>query len=630
MLKQRQVIMSQTTTMIDIEELGTKHLYVNNPYRDTPKDTLTEFILELLKKLGNDTVATKGKWKKLLLECKRKYHISPGTFQLNYHYRKLLEAGHIERNYRFELFNSARNVRVNSGVVVVSLLMSGTPNDQTFTCAHDCYFCPNETPSEENNYTQQPRSYLMKEPAVLRANRNGFDTVKQVHDRLSTISLNGHNVDKLEIIALGGTFSCYPEDYQEAFSRDVFYAANTFFDDRESPRERLCVEEEIKLNETSRVRIIGYTIEDRPDYCNHAGVFQKYRRFGVTRIQIGIQHTNQKILDKVNRGSTKRDAEIAVSNAKDCCFKIDGHWMPDLPGSTPEIDLNMFKDVIYGDSLQLDQWKIYPCETVDHTEIKRWYEMGKYEHYSEEDLINLIMKVKNNVPPWIRLNRVIRDIPTNYHIAGIEKPNMRQIIQHKMKKIGWKCRCIRCREPKNSEIANKGIDNANIIIRDYKSSDGIEYFISMENTELDIIYGFCRLRLSKNAGIVLSVKKNRLGGKRIIESKKEIAFPELVNSALIRELHVYGTMNVVSENQQKTQHRGIGKALLKKAEEIAIENEFTKIAIISGVGVREYYRKRGYELENTFMTKYLLKESISDTTESESMGWISWLTSFIP
>ena len=613
--------------MIDIEELGTKHLYVNDPYRDIPEDKLTKFIVDLINNLDNTT--SKNKWKQLISEYKRKYNISPGTFQLNYHYRKLLEEEYIERNPRFELFNSAHNVRVDSGVVVVSLLMSGTPNGQTFTCAHDCYFCPNETPSEENNYIQQPRSYLMKEPAVLRANRNGFDTVRQIYDRLSTISLNGHNVDKLEIIALGGTFSCYPEDYQQAFSRDVFYAANTFFDNRENPRERLSVEEEIKINETARVRIIGYTIEDRPDYCNNASVFQKYRLFGVTRIKVGIQHTEQVILDRVNRGCTREDSEIAIRNAKDSCFKIDGHWMPDLPGSTPDMDWEMFQDVIYGHSLQLDQWKIYPCETVDHTEIKRWYEMGKYEHYPEEDLIELIMKVKKIVPPWIRLNRVIRDIPTNYHIAGIEKPNMRQIIQHKMNKLGWKCRCIRCREPKNLVIANQGIDDSEIIIREYESSGGTEYFISMENSELDIIYGFCRLRLSMNAGFVQSVKKNRLGGKKIVESKREIAFPELIGCGLIRELHVYGTMNVVSENIEKTQHRGIGKMLLKKAEEIAMDNGYYKTAVISGVGVREYYRKRGYELDNSYMIKKLYRIEDDNKNSNHRMSWIYWFRSII-
>ena len=615
-------------SLIDIEELGTKHLRVTDAYRGISEDTLTEYILDITKRL--DSSVDKKQWKQLLTEYRRKYHINPGTFQLNYHYRKLLEKGDIDRNAYFELFCSARNVRVDSGVVVASLLMSGTPDGQVFTCAHDCYFCPNEKPSEENNWTQQPRSYLMKEPAVLRANRNDFDTVFQIQDRLSTISLNGHNVDKLEVIALGGTFSCYPEEYQERFSRDIYYAANTFFDSRDDPRERLSIEEEITLNETARVRVIGYTIEDRPDYCNNVAVFQKYRRFGVTRIQIGIQHINQKLLDKVNRGCTQRDAEIAIQNAKNNCFKIDGHWMPDLPGATPEMDWKMFQTVIYGDTLQLDQWKIYPCETVDHTEIKRWFEQGKYEHYSEEELIELIMKVKKNVPPWIRLNRVIRDIPTDYHIAGIEKPNMRQIIHHKMAKLGWKCRCIRCREPKNTDIANQGIENAVIVIRQYNSSGGVEYFISMENRVLDIIYGFCRLRLSEQSGIVHAFKKNKLGGKRIIHSENQVAFPELLDCALIRELHVYGTMNVVSENQQKTQHRGIGKTLLKKAEEIALERGYDKVAIISGVGVRAYYRKRGYELENTFMTKYLKKNSdIHTHTKQETIGWMDWFKSFI-
>ena len=189
---------------------------------------------------------------------------------------------------------------------------------------------------------------------------------------------------------------------------------------------------------------------------------------------------------------------------------------------------------------------------------------------------------------------------------------------------GLKCRCIRCREPKNKQIAMDGIVDAEIIVRKYDSSGGEEYFISMENRKLDILYGFCRLRLSENAGKVRAVKKNKLGGKRIIESKTEIAFPELIGCALIRELHVYGTMNAVDENQQKTQHRGIGKALLQRAEEIAAENEYKKVAVISGIGVREYYKKRGYELNNTFMIKSLVKP-----IDNGEVGWIDWFKSFI-
>mgnify|MGYP001250645158 CR=1 FL=1 len=453
-------------SLIDIEELGTKHLRVTDPYRGIPKDTLTKYILDITKYV--DSSISKTQWKHLLTEFNRKYHINPGAFQLNYQYRIMLEKGEIERNAHFELFNSARHVRVDSGVVVASLLMSGTPNDQVFTCAHNCYFCPNEKPSEENNWTQQPRSYLMKEPAVLRANRNGFDTVMQIHDRLSTISLSGHNVDKVEIIALGGTFSCYPEDYQESFTRDVYYAANTFFDNRETPRERLSVEEEIKLNETARVRIIGYTIEDRPDYCNNAAVFQKYRRFGVTRIQVGIQHTNQQLLDKVNRGCTKEDAEVAIQNAKDSCFKIDGHWMPDLPGATPEMDWEMFQDVIYSKSLQLDQWKIYPCETVDHTEIKRWFEsvieVFKSTDYDIEfrryfgspvikskDTRECIRKMK---PIIGDINRVLSKQPTKHTIIFI-KERLRCAKTLVKKYIGLEYE--RYSGAKNDEVSIQGI-----------------------------------------------------------------------------------------------------------------------------------------------------------------------------
>jgi ELP3 family radical SAM enzyme/protein acetyltransferase len=307
--------------------------------------------------------------------------------------------------------------------------------------------------------------------------------------------------------------------------------------------------------------------------------------------------------------------------------------MPDLPGSTPELDNSMFNEVLENEFLQADQWKIYPCETIPFTTIERWHQMGKYEHYSEEELIEVIIQVKSNIHPWIRLNRVIRDIPTSYHIAGVSKPNMRQIIQHKMGKRGLKCKCIRCREVKKSQDAIDTLHLAEIVVREYKASEGIEYFISMENTERSVIYGFCRLRLSENTGKCRDIEYKKFGTKNVHMEHTIKVFPELINSALVRELHVYGTMNPVDKGTGiETQHRGIGKKLLAYAEKISIENGYKKIAVISGVGVREYYRKRGYSLISGYMIKSLdtIGDTSGDNKESQntSVGWLDWVKSF--
>ena len=257
--------------------------------------------------------------------------------------------------------------------------------------------------------------------------------------------------------------------------------------------------------------------------------------------------------------------------------------MPDLPFSSPEKDKKMFDMVLNSPDLQVDQWKIYPCEIVPWTIIKKWYENGTYKPYSHEDLIDVILDVKTKVHPWIRLNRVIRDIPNEYIIGGNNVTNLRQYLIQMLKDQGKKCKCIRCREVRYKQK----FDGIKLIVRQYESSGGQEYFISYESLNEETIFGFLRLRLSKNAGIG--------------------CIKEIENSALIRELHVYGKMMPTDKRNEINgmQHRGYGKKLMKKAEEIAIRNGYNRMAVISGIGVKNYYRKIGYHSEGTFMVKNL-------------------------
>lgn len=532
-------------------------------------------------------------------ECSRIYHKTPNTLSTNYvirlmsNYKEYTDhfyKNHIGYTY-FITFNKMKVVRNNSGIESIAILTS--PGD--FSCPMNCYYCPNEP--------GQPRSYLKDEPAVARANRNKFDAVYQIWERCSVLYLNGGSIDKLEIIVLGGTWSGYPIEYQERFIRDIYYAVNTFFSpkiqydnvDTETGvyysyvpnRSRLPLEEEIKLNTNSPLKIIGLTLETRPDWITPDEII-RLRRYNCTRVQIGLQHTNDSILKKINRGCNNQDSKNAIKLLKDNGFKVDIHLMPDLPGSTPEIDTVMFNTILTDPDLQADQMKIYPCETTPYTVIEKWYNAGKYQHYDEKTLIALIKDFKNKIHPWIRLNRVIRDIPSQYIIAGLgdsNRPDMRAMIQKEMAVEGLCCKCIRCREPKNNNNAMQYFkdENTKITVRSYPSSGGLEVFISLESDNehtyksTRYIYGFCRLRIPD-------------------KHNNKLVFAELKDCAMIRELHVYGTMNKVGINTliNSFQHSGIGKQLIGYAIRIARDHHYNKICVISGVGVRNYYKNLGF------------------------------------
>lgn len=467
-----------------------------------------------------------------------------------------------------------------SGIISITIVQSPHPNGQSFSCKHNCYYCPNEPAHEGNNFQDQPRSYLYNEPAVRRANQHGFKAIEQMINRLDTLYMNGHEIDKLEIILEGGTYTEYPPDYLETYNRDIFFVANTYFD--KNPRKPLSISEEIKINETAKVHIIGICIETRPDAIDDIWI-RRFRDWGVTRIQLGVQHTDNKILKKINRGHTIEQALECMKYLKDNCFKIDIHIMPDLPGATPEIDKKMF-DYIYS-VLHPDQMKVYPCEVVPWTIIEKWYKKGLYKPYFEKDPRDLIEVVKyamTTCPHHIRLPRVIRDIPISYIQAGNPYANLRQIIDNELSKENNMCMDIRTREIGRHPLYYKR--PAKYTITKFEANDGIEYFIQYESTDKKALFGFIRMRFPpKNHNPV---------------------FPVLKNKALIRELHVYGNTNVVGRTSTSgVQHTGIGTKLLKKAERVAKFNLYTGIVVISGEGVKDYYRKRGYKEEDTFMVK---------------------------
>ena len=475
-----------------------------------------------------------------------------------------------------------------SGILSVTIISSGSPwrfdkdgkkEIVNFTCKNDCYYCPNEGPSKDNNFTRQPRSYLTMEPGLLRSNSCGFDPIKQMNSRLSTLEKMGHTIDKLEVLVLGGTWSSYPKEYQEEFVTHLYYAANTYYDKRETI---LSLEEEIELNEKAKVHIIGLTLETRSDSIN-INEIKNFRRYNCTRIQIGIQHTDNAVLKMNNRGESIEKVKKAIKMLKTNNFKIDGHLMLNLYGSTVEKDRIMLNEILTDPDLQVDQLKIYPCAIVPFTKIKELYEAGIYKPYDDCHLYDLIKEFKMKITKQFRINRIIRDIPGDYIIDGYSQQfaSIRQKLHEDMKINNWSCKCIRCREVKGNKIDDK---NTKLEIMEYEASGGMEYYISFENGEY--LIGFIRLRLNRN--------------------KELLILPVLEDAALIRELHVYSALSNVGENDDHSlQHKGYGRRLIEKAEEIAISNGFYKMAIISGTGVRDYYRKFGYELKETYMIKEL-------------------------
>lgn len=566
---------------------------------------------------------------------RRELHVAPSKSQMLAAYEDLnVQAGVSNSNPVLDQFLIKKVVRTHSGVVVITVLTS----PGSFSCPQDCHYCPNEP--------GQPRSYLSTEPAVLRANQNGWDPAAQFWDRAITLYNNGHTIDKIEVLVLGGTWSGYPKSYQEEFVRDLFFAANTFHlalaqkrqlardalsaattaaamrTAERGIRERWTLEEEQRFNRSADCRIIGLTLETRPDHIS-PGELRRLRRFGCTRVQIGIQHTDDAILAKINRGCYLRHAIRAIRLLKDGCFKVDVHLMPDLPGSNPELDKKMFETMLSSSALQADQWKIYPCEVTPFSEIEKWYKTGAFVPYAEKndglELTQLLVKVKTAVHPWIRLNRVVRDIPNPSIIAGNDKTNLRQILQTCMEKRGLVCRCLRCREVK-TKLLNP--EDACLKIRQYASFGGTDYFLSFESNDEQHLFAFLRLRIRSPPGSAAQpgLRKGRTSTSAEHNDEDDglydlsRTFPELEGCGLVRELHVYGLLVGSKERKQnddtRPQHTGFGKRLLAAAEVITLSHSLCKMAVIAGVGTTEYYRKFEYQIERHFMTKPLSTASV--------------------
>jgi ELP3 family radical SAM enzyme/protein acetyltransferase len=573
---------SQTPTTDDIENISPT-AFIPNP----PKAKL---ILKDIIKMGptkfNDTEG--------LNSCMRitakKYKYQSSKRELGMIYRHLLKTDPINYPYIDELWNVLINksVRSESGIVNVSVSL---PPDR-FSCKYNCYFCPNEP--------GMPRSYLSNEDVFKRASEVAFDTVQQVYNRFDVLEKNGHPIDKLEFRVLGGTFSCYEHSVADDFIRDLYYAANTYFEDNTNPRPRGTIEEEQAINVTSKAHVVGLGIETRPDEIKESEII-RFRRYGVTRVEIGVQHTDDNLLRKVNRGHGVKQSKRAIKLLKDYGFKVEVHIMADLPDATPEGDMKCYEEVLQGEDLIPDYMKDYPCLDVDFTKVKEWKAEGKWKPYAEAtsdaaDLKRVLVYRQKITPPWVRVNRIQRDFKEakngalGYTSESI-KTNLSQIVHDEAEKQGIYCQCIRCCEVSNEKY-NK--DDIQYIIRPFTASGQQEFYISAEiaRPNRPMLIGFIRLRLSN--------------------ALEQSIIPELKGkTAMIRELHVYGRVKQVGlKDASGAQHFGVGKNLLTIAENISSKHGYEQMAIISGIGVRDYYRKRGYELRGSYMMKNIEKPKL--------------------
>ena len=581
------------------------------------KEQITNFMLDLIKvdfspdiefnkiyKLifGNNdkkniSKTSEDKYHEAFTKLRKIHKIHPKKSQLFYMYRIYLYKNLIERNLLLEDLFVTKSIRSQSGVLVISVIM---PPDN-FSCSYDCYYCPNDP--------KYSRSYYRGEPTVQRGERNNFDAYKQFYDRAIAYFINGHHIDKIEIIILGGTFSCYKPNDSENFIKNLFYAANTVFDDQINLRTIKSLEEEILINENALCKIIGITIETRPDKITKYEL-RRFRSYGVTRIQMGVQHTDDKILENVNRDCNSFEVKRALKLAKDNGFKIDIHLMPDLPGTTPEIDKKMFTEIINNPDYQADQWKIYPTVVLEYTKIKEWYDNGTYKPYAEthfKEFLDMLVWVMLNIPPWIRVNRVQRDFPGNYIEGGNKITNLRQVLDNEIEKNSENSKDIRSMEVKYDI---KNIHKARIVRVDYDASDGKEIFLSHKSCTCTFCWKY-KLFLIKRYVLSLFGLNSYFYGcgyeniiysflrLRISSKSYNNCFAKSMSSlGKIRELHVYGNKKSTYDKNIKegVQHGGFGKQLLYCAESISRENGCKGTCVIAGVGTRNYYRKFGYEI----------------------------------
>ena len=480
-------------------------------------------------------------------------------------------------NYKPKLLPilKTKPVRTASGIAVVAVMSKPHRCPHIATTGNICIYCPGG-PDSDFEYSTQ--SYTGYEPTSMRAIRARYNPYIQVKDRTEQLKRIGHDVDKVEFIIMGGTFMSLDAEYRDYFVRNLHDALSGHISKN--------IKESVQYSEQGRAKCIGITIETRPDFCQPPHI-RDMLSYGCTRLEVGVQSIYEDIAKDTNRGHTVAAVKKCFEVAKDAGYKVVSHMMPDLPNMGVERDLESFKEFFENPDFRPDGLKIYPTMVIRGTQLYEMWKKGVYKNYSPQFLVEVIAKVLALVPPWVRVYRIQRDIPMPLVTSGVDNGNLRELALKKMKEMNLVCRDVRTREVGIKEAAEKiEVNDVELIRRDYFANGSWETFLSYEDPQTDSLVGMLRLR--------------KLGDKRFMSELKGA-------TAMVRELHVYGSVVPVhSKDPKKFQHQGYGRLLMEEAERVAVEEYgCTRMAVISGVGTRHYYRKMGYHLDGPYMVKML-------------------------
>jgi len=552
------------------------------------EDQLEYIITEIIKRKPDSRDAFNTARRQICGELKI---TQPPNRKLLSAYQNLVKMKRLTKDTKIETFLTKAGIRSLSGIAVITSLV------KPYMCPGKCVYCPTEV--------RMPKSYIASEPAAARSLRLNFDPYLLMQKRILMLERNGHVTDKIEYIVKGGTWNAYTLKYQYWYMLESFRACNDL--SRGEPTTRTteddwkkkkiedlqeALEIEQVYNETAKHRMIGVTLETRPDAITPKSIYHM-RLQGCTRIELGLQAPDDKILELIQRGHTVQQFKDAILLLRTAGFKVDLHFMPDLPGTTPEHDVEMYNQLFSDPALRPDMVKIYPNTVIPSAELYQWYLDGRYKSYGEEGLFSALLQMKLATPRYCRISRLIRDIPANEIKDGNIITNLREALEKKLHEDGKKCVCLRCREVGRQLKKHPGLTEIipELFVEEYDTVGGIEYFLTLEDPERIAVYGFLRLRIPEEE------KQNR----KIFE-----LMPEIKDCSFVRELHTYGKMVSIGQRDAgSTQHKGYGKKLMSAAEDIVKKNNRDRVAVISGVGVRGYYEKLGYAKEGTYMTKSL-------------------------
>ena len=484
-------------------------------------------------------------------------------------YRHLVAEGDLEHDPLLMKRIRMKPMRTQSGVAPVTVLTAPAG------CPGKCIFCPDDY--------RMPKSYIYDEPGCQRAERDGFDPFRQTAGRIEAFENIGHDASKVELLILGGTWSAYGKEYREWFIQRCYDAMNAAGNPDFVPSKSLA--EARHINITASHRNVGLVIETRPDWITPEEIIH-LRKLGVTKVQIGVQSLDDEILELNKRGHDVESVRKALGLLRTAGFKLHLHWMPNLYGATPEKDRADFARFFSDPGICPDELKIYPCSLIADTELYDLWQQGKYHPYTLEEMVEMLVELKPTIPPYTRVNRLFRDIPAHHIRSGITASNLRQLVQDELARQGKKCGCIRCREIKRNTV---NADELELRITSYKTDLTQEHFLEFitkaDSPQPGLTAGFLRLSLPLQAGV---------GSRAFI--------PEISESAMIREVHVYGTaLSIGGESSGQAQHVGLGTQLINKAKEISRGAGFSRISVIAATGTEEYYAARGFERGELFM-----------------------------